>query len=118
MHEARGSLAVASLNDLIFAVGGGCTVDSGPMQNHRSVEVFDPSINAWTMGPEMACARFTTSCVEVGGALYVCGGFDGTQYLNSTERLDPRIGTWQPVCADLPCHIVIYVSGSMSYGLY
>jgi hypothetical protein len=97
MSEARGSLAVAALNNLIFAIGGGCASDGGPMHNHESVEIFDPNLNTWTAGPNMAYARFTTACAALGGALYVGGGFNGTQYLNSVEMLDPRVGKWMPV---------------------
>jgi hypothetical protein len=100
MKEARGSLTVAALGAHIYAIGGGCVVSGGgPMKNHKSVEVFDPNLNSWVVGPEMAQPRFTTASAVLEGALFVCGGFDGTQYLSSVEMLDPRLGKWQPVSA-------------------
>lgn len=59
--------------------------------------MFTPELNAWEYGPRMGAARFTTAGAALNGALYVAGGFDGTQYLNSVERLDPRTPAWHLV---------------------
>ena len=36
-----------------------------------------------------------------GRTALITGGFNGAAYLTSAERLDPRVGAWQPVCASL-----------------
>ncbi|KAF3775093.1 Kelch-like protein 12 [Nymphaea thermarum] len=41
-----------------------------------------------------AYRRFSHAAVELGGAVYVVGGYDGKEYLRSTERYDPREVSW------------------------
>ncbi len=95
MKEERGSLGVAEVGGLIYAIGGG---RGGPRSiNLDTVEVFTPEQNAWSQGPKLHEQRFTTSAAAINGAIYVTGGFNGTAYLTSAERLDPRVGAWQPV---------------------
>ena len=96
MKEERGSLGVAEVGGLIYAMGGGW---GGPQSvNLDTVEVFTPELNAWSPGPKMHEQRFTTSATAVNGAIYIMGGFNGSAYLMTAERLDPRVGAWQPVC--------------------
>ena len=42
----------------------------------------------------MEHVRSHAACVDVGGKVYVFGGFDGQQPLNSIEVFDPEMGTW------------------------
>jgi len=35
----------------------------------------------------------------LGGALYACGGYDGSTFLRSVEAYDARAGRWTPVAA-------------------
>lgn len=92
MEMVRGSLAVAAMDGLVYAMGGG-----QPGVNLNSIEIFTPATNTWTPGPSMAASRFTTAGAALGSAIYMTGGFDGAQYLNSVEMLDPRTGTWHTV---------------------
>jgi hypothetical protein len=96
MEKVRGSLAVAALDGRIYAMGGG-----QPGVNHDSIEEFSPDVNTWAPGPKMGAQRFTTAGATLGLAIYITGGFDGVQYLNSVEMLDPRVGHWQSVRASL-----------------
>ena len=92
MEKVRGSLAVAAMDGLVYAMGGG-----QPGVNHNSIEIFTPATNTWTPGPSMSASRFTTAGAALGSAIYMTGGFDGVQYLNSVEMLDPRTSTWHTV---------------------
>ena len=95
MREERGSLGVAEVGGLIYAMGGG---RGGPSQaNLDTVEVFKPDLNVWNPGPKLYEQRFTTSAAAINGSIYVTGGFDGSAYLRTAEKLDPRVGAWQPV---------------------
>lgn len=99
MREERGSLGVAEVDGLIYAMGGG---RGGPSQaNLDTVEVFTPDLNAWSPGPKLHEQRFTTSAAAMTGAIYITGGFNGSAYLRTAERLDPRVGAWQPVCTPI-----------------
>ena len=96
MEYVRGSLASVALNNKLYAMGGG-----QPNVNRDSTEVYDAHHNAWSAGPTMNHRRFTTAAALHNNSIFVSGGYDGTQYLRSVERLDPREGKWQmvrPVC--------------------
>ena len=109
MAQERGSLGVAEVGGLIYAMGGGT---GGPNSvNLDTIEVFTPDLNAWQSGPSMHEQRFTTSGGAVNGALYVTGGFDGIAYLSTAECLDPVLanGNWcplQPLCHVVCCTAV------------
>lgn len=97
MEQERGSLGVAEVGGLIYACGGGRGGQRSV--NLDTVEVFTPEHNTWTWGPKMHEQRFTTSAAAINGTIYITGGFDGGAYLPTAERLDPRVGAWQPVYA-------------------
>ncbi len=92
MEFVRGSLAAVALNNKLYAMGGG-----QPNVNRDSTEVYDAHHNAWLAGPTMNHRRFTTAAALHNNSIFVSGGYDGTQYLRSVERLDPREGKWQMV---------------------
>ena len=100
MKQERGSLGVAEVAGLIYAIGGGWGGEQSV--NLDTVEVFNPQLNAWNPGPKMHEQRFTTSAAALNGTIYTTGGFDGSAYLRTAERLDPRVGAWQPVCVSPP----------------
>mmetsp|Transcript_73366 Transcript_73366/g.206610 ORF Transcript_73366/g.206610 Transcript_73366/m.206610 type:complete len:103 (+) Transcript_73366:19-327(+) len=55
----------------------------------RRQECFDPATCAWSPLPALSGKRTHASACAVGGALYVCGGFDGARALRRgglTER--------------------------------
>ncbi|KAG5010076.1 hypothetical protein JHK87_018591 [Glycine soja] len=41
--------------------------------------------------------RFVLAAVELNGAIYATGGFDGNDYLRSAERFDPRDHSWTKI---------------------
>ncbi|KAF5206492.1 Development/cell death domain, Galactose oxidase, beta-propeller [Thalictrum thalictroides] len=79
----------ASLNNKIYAIGGGNGVDI-----YKEVEMFDPELGRWIPTQSMLRKRFASALVELDGVLYVAGGYDGRNYLKSAERFDPREASW------------------------
>lgn len=92
MQYVRGSLAAVGLDNKLYAMGGG-----EPNVNRDTIEIYDAHHNAWLPGPTMNNRRFTTAAALHNNSIFVSGGYDGTQYLRSVERLDPREGKWQMV---------------------
>lgn len=92
MEYVRGSLAAVGLDNKLYAMGGG-----QPNVNRDTTEIYDAHHNAWLPGPTMNRRRFTTAAALHNDSIFVSGGYDGTQYLRSVERLDPREGKWQMV---------------------
>ncbi|KAL5727371.1 hypothetical protein ACHQM5_000579 [Ranunculus cassubicifolius] len=91
LRKKKGGLASVSLNNKIFAVGGG----NGNCYNE--VEMFDPTLLRWIYTQPMLQKRFSSAAAERDGILYVVGGYDGKNYLKSAERFDPREGKWSKV---------------------
>ncbi|KAF6174107.1 hypothetical protein GIB67_020289 [Kingdonia uniflora] len=94
--ERKGGLAGAALHDKIYAVGG-----RNRVKYFSEVEMFDLNLGNWVSMHSMLeklyvdaftlfFQRFALGVAELNGALYAVGGFDGNNYLESAERIDPR----------------------------
>uniref|UniRef100_A0A0D9UX50 DCD domain-containing protein n=1 Tax=Leersia perrieri TaxID=77586 RepID=A0A0D9UX50_9ORYZ len=86
LNRKKGFLAGATLNDRIFAIGGGAG-----SRSFSEVEMFDPAVGKWMYSLSMQQPRLAPAAAELNGVLYVTGGFDGNI---SAERYDPREGFW------------------------
>jgi len=74
MPTARCFLSADAVNDKIYAIGG-IAVEMGPGEiTVPTVEIYDPSTNIWTKGPDMPTKRSSLSVVSGDGKLYVIGG--------------------------------------------
>lgn len=92
MLENRGSHGAASLNNILYVVGGG-----GFRSNLSSCEAFDGS--SWKYVAPMQESRHALAVVSVGNsALYSVGGWvDGTRCSNVVERYSSSTSEWQVV---------------------
>ncbi|KAI9553491.1 hypothetical protein GHT06_021403 [Daphnia sinensis] len=94
MQLHRTHHGVASLNCLLYAVGG----LGGKQQNEEkflsSVECYDPALHRWIPIAPMHEARAYCGVATVGSFLYVIGGFNGISWLRSMERYDPLTNQW------------------------
>jgi N-acetylneuraminic acid mutarotase len=97
MPTARGGAAAEALGGLIYVVGGiaenGASLDS--------VEVYDPTMDAWTSVAPMLTRRDNPGAAVFDDKLYVFGGrtrdADGTEVdgtLNTVEMYDPIQDIW------------------------
>src|SRR5206468_3083682 len=96
-------LAAATLDGLIYAVGG----MPGVTTELHNVEAYDPTTNAWTIRRPMSKGRAGFALVAAergqpgcGGYMYAIGG-GWTNYTDSGERYDPNgggiLGGWSPL---------------------
>lgn len=72
--------------------------------------MFDPCVGRWISARSMLEKRFALAAVELNGALYVVGGYDGNDYLKSAERFDPREHSWsriESMDAKRGCHSLV-----------
>jgi N-acetylneuraminic acid mutarotase len=93
LPSARGALAVAVVDGLLYATGGnGAT---GPSVADHTV--YDPSTNRWTTLAPLPSARNHLAAAALDGRLYVVGGRAGGAFASSDElhRFDPSSGTWE-----------------------
>jgi len=92
MLENRGSHGAASLNNILYVIGGG-----GFRSNLSSCEAFDGC--TWKYVAPMRESRHALAVVSAGNsALYSVGGWvDGTRCSNVVERYSPSSSEWQLV---------------------
>jgi N-acetylneuraminic acid mutarotase len=99
MPTARGSLAAATVNGKIYAIGGTGT----GVLNLATVEVYDPVANSWssTAAP-MTTARYELAVATVNGKIYAIGGTGtGVFYLATVEVYDPVANSWSTTPAPM-----------------
>ncbi|CAN6715472.1 unnamed protein product [Malus baccata var. baccata] len=108
LREKKGSLAAATTNNKIFAMGGGNGVDC-----FSDVEMLDLDMGRWIYTQSMLQKRMALAAVELKGVLYATGGYDGNSYLNfpistvdlkcsylsSVDRFDPRERSWTKIAS-------------------
>jgi len=93
MPTARNGLGVASVNNIVYAIGG--DVDFYGCGMTGANEAYDPSTNTWATMAPMPTPRTMPSVAVLNGIIYVVGGSEGC-YPPSTvvEAYDPSTNTW------------------------
>ncbi|KAG4912575.1 hypothetical protein JHK84_053037 [Glycine max] len=75
-YDTAAIMSKVALNDKIFVVGGGNGVDC-----FSDVEMLDLDIRWWIPTCSMLDKRFSFVAVQLNGAIYATGRFDGNDYL-------------------------------------
>src|SRR5262249_50093446 len=96
MNTARERLCAASVDDILYAIGG----YNGSYL--KSVEAYDAKSDKWSIVAEMSTPRAGASAVSFSGLLYVFGGLNGSVYLNTMEEYNPKTNTWRLLPARMP----------------
>jgi hypothetical protein len=99
-HDAA---VVTDAQGRIWAIGG-VDVGHGPAVVHKSVDVLDENIGLWKSGviPNLNGPRSGAKAVRDSlGRIYVIGGNNGVQTLDTVERFDPLDGRWETLSARL-----------------
>lgn len=113
MPTPRTGLAIVVHQDLIYAIGG---VSSEGVS--AKVEVYDPQTDSWSARSPKPTGVGFASAVEVGGKIYVPGGFDaGPQPIDSLEVYDPVADRWE-IRAPLPQPLGAYGLAAMNAKVY
>lgn len=93
LKAARDNHASAVLDGRVYVFGGNpvtCNaVTCTPQAPLREAEVYDPAAGESAELPPMFRARKRFAAVAMDGAIYVIGGSDGGQPLDSVERFTP-----------------------------
>jgi len=87
MPTARNGLAVAVVNNRIYAIGG--ATDFDPWTNNLNVvEEYDPFSDTWRTVQSMPTARSLLSAAAVGNNIYAIGGWGSSGYLDTNEEFN------------------------------
>lgn len=60
----------------------------------KSVECYNPLLDAWTPVAELSVCRNSVSIGVMDGVIYAIGGIDGSEKLKSVEVYRPSDGVW------------------------
>ena len=81
------------MSGAIFVVGG-LDANDQPLQ---SLEYLDTRTSAWKQLPSLPRARTGVGTAVLKDAIYVCGGFDGKEYMQTVMAYDLRAAAWRQV---------------------
>jgi N-acetylneuraminic acid mutarotase len=97
MSTARVDFQTEVIDGKIYAIGGYKYINS-TYEYLSSVEVYDPSTNAWTTLPSMSTARYSFQTQVIDGKIFAIGGISSSNIvlssLSSAEVYDPTLKTW------------------------
>ncbi|KAL8152358.1 hypothetical protein V2J09_010118 [Rumex salicifolius] len=108
LKEAAGSLATATVDNRIFAMGGGNGICC-----FSDMQMLDPDVGRWISGRSMLRKRFALGAVTLNDVIYAVGGYDGENYLRSAERFDPREHSWSNIASmnsKRSCHNLVVLN--------
>ena len=94
MPTPRSGLGAASINGIVYAVGG---ADAGGCNPYSTVEAYDPVTNTWTTKAPMPTPRYSLAVVAVNQMLYAIGGggYCNNAFDRATvEAYNPATDTW------------------------
>lgn len=96
MTSARYGQKAILLTDGRVLVTGGAWVDiTSPLTFYISVELYNPSTDAWSEAASMSTARKGHSVTSLAdGRILVAGGRNSTGYLSSSEIYNPSTNFW------------------------
>ena len=101
MPYARGYMAVAVLNNLIYTIGGVSNNSPASTQTcFNNVTVYDASKNSWSFAAPVPLSGFGMGATAINGKIYVFGGTDCNNNNNSVSTVyayDPSANSWTAV---------------------
>ncbi len=88
------------MNDCIYIVGGRNTATPSRFD---SFQMYDPRLATWTELPGLPHGRYNVCAAVDAPFIYVLGGYDDREVLNTVERFDTKALTWT-TCAAMIQH--------------
>jgi N-acetylneuraminic acid mutarotase len=89
MPTASGGLAADAANGLIYAMGGFPITGLGA-NFLNTVQIYNPSSNAWSTAAAMLTPRDNLAAADVNGLIYAIGGYNNNP-LNAVEQYWPPV---------------------------
>lgn len=93
MRTSRSYFGAESLHSRLYLFGG----QNLDYKALSETENFDCLRGEWLRGADLNVPRRNCASAQLDSRVYVLGGFDGSQILNSVEAFDPRMKSWMPL---------------------
>lgn len=90
LNHARAEIAAAELGGLLYVAGGFDPTGA----NLSSLEIYDPGIDQWTLGPSMPIGLNHLGVAAHSGLLYVAGGSGSAGPTTTFLVYNPADGAW------------------------
>ena len=103
MPTARSGLASATVNGIVYAIGGADTAARSTNPHLSTVEAYAPATNTWSTKAALPTARSGLAATAVNGIIYAIGGDNAIAAsasanvfnpLTTVEAYDPIGNTW------------------------
>ncbi len=110
LPNPRNHLSAASLNGLVYAIGGQYGHD-GPKEDTKLLHVYDPSTDQWSKLADLPEERshFEPATSIRNGKIIIAGGRNGGNFYDEVTQYDPQLNSWSELCT-LPASLVAPVA--------
>lgn len=119
LPEGRHHAGIASLNGLLYVVGGFTKSLMSVWHAVATVYQYDPANQEWRELAPMPTARGALGVAVYQNRLYAIGGYDGKHNSGSVEIFDPQTNTWSSG-APMPTprdHLAVATAGNRIYAI-
>lgn len=119
LPEGRHHAGIASLNGLLYVVGGFTKSLLSVWHAVATVYQYDPATLEWRELPPMPTARGALGIAVHQNRIYAIGGYDGKHNSGAVEIFDPETNTWSsgvpmPTPRD---HLAVVAAGNRIYAI-
>ncbi len=106
LPNGRNHLSGASLNGIVYAIGGQYGHD-GTVDDQKFLHSYDPPTNKWTRLKDLPSDRshFEPGTIVHNNKIIIVGGRRGNYFFNDITEYDPTTNTWTELCK-LPSKIL------------
>ncbi|MDO9470805.1 MAG: kelch repeat-containing protein [Nitrosomonas sp.] len=119
LPEGRHHAGIASLNGLLYVVGGFTQSFMSIWHAIPTVYQYNPATKEWRELAPMPTARGALGVAVYQNRLYAIGGYDGKYNSGAVEIFDPQTNTWSSG-ASMPTprdHLAVATAGSRIYAI-
>ncbi len=119
LPEGRHHAGIASLNGILYVIGGFAKSSLSVWQGVSTVYQYNPTTKAWRELAAMPTARGALGVTVYQDRLYAIGGYDGERNTKAVEVFNPQTNSWSSA-ASLPTprdHLAVVTAGSRIYAI-
>jgi N-acetylneuraminic acid mutarotase len=104
LPKPRSNFKAATVNGVVYAIGGYVDDPVSGLNIRAKVEAFDVAANTWTQKRSLPEALMPTGATSIKGKIYVAGGSTNDRHSKRLYVYDPATDTWTRK-ADMPYKI-------------